>query len=430
MTGFPIMPFMKKPLGSPTVREAVIRVLAGVLAALIPFPKTTAVMEISFYGAVILVLLSMRDRRFSFSLESPLAVPFALFAIWSLVGVWFSLDRENSITDLYGHLIKYLALYYLWVSLFDSENGLVVLSRILIASATVFSIAAIISYYILSGHAWHERLGEPAVLGITSDYIGFFTLASLLLSLRLLQDRMPTYSKALLAVGAASIVTATVLTQSRATLLAAFASTLVLLGARGKAWVVACMALFGMAILFTPLGDRFSLEQFKRNERVGLYWTTVEVIKSHPWIGIGFGMQIYGNERLLDLNHYNARIPIQHQQQALIRSPHNTFLDVTVRTGVIGLVLFLSVLAAYIRMGWRVVRHAQSASIRTWGLCLFAVFLSITVQGLFSDGMFGPQALSLYVNFAMMTILWRVNAAPKAGFGEQGLREDPDTRPA
>ncbi len=418
MTGFPITPMMKTQFRSLPAREAGIRllpVLAGVLAALIPFPRTTAVTEISFYCAVFLVLFSIRTRGFSFSFDSPLSVPFALFATWSLMGVWFSLDRTNSITDLYAHLIKYIVLYYLWVNLFNSEKGLAFLSRIQIASTAAFSIAAVVSFYVLSGHAWHTRLGEPAVLGITSDYIGYFMLASLLLSLRLFQDKMPSFPKTCLAVGVVCIITATVLTQSRATLLAAIASMLVLLGARKKAWIVFCLALLGLAILFTPLGNRFSIEQFKRNERVGLYWTTLEVIRSYPWTGIGFGMQIYGNEKLLDLNWYNEKIPVPHRQPVPIRSPHSSFLDVAVRTGLIGFALFLSVLAGYIRMAWSTIRHARSDSLRLWGFCLLAVFVSIMVQGLFSDGMFGPQALSLYMNFAMMTILWHVNTAPKTG---------------
>lgn len=415
MTRSPLKPFTKTPRDGLSLADLadtgirILPVLAGILAALIPFPRMTAVTEVCFYGSVALVLLSMRSRGSSFTLESPLTLPLAMFAAWSLFGVWFSLDPVNSLTDLYAHLIKYLGLYYLWINLFDSEKGLTALARILIMSSAVFSIAAIVSFYVLAGHPWQDRLGEPAVLGITSDYIGFFTLSAILLSLKPDAAGQPVFFKIILAVCVLCIIAATMLTQSRATLMAALASMLVLLGTRKKALVLAYLALFALAVLLTPLGDRFSLEQFKRNERVGLYWTTLEVIKAYPWTGIGFGMQIYGNEKLLDLNRYNEQIPVQHRQQTPIRSPHGTFLDVTVRTGWVGLVLFLSVLAAYIRMGWHVVRHGRDDSVRAWGLCLFAVFLSITVQGLFSDGTFGPQALSLYMNFAMMTILWRVH---------------------
>jgi hypothetical protein len=45
-----------------------------------------------------------------------------------------------------------------------------------------------------------------------------------------------------------------------------------------------------------------------------------------------------------------------------------------------------------------------------WGICIMAAFISVVIQGLFADGMFGPQAIVLYTIFAIMTILWQLNA--------------------
>ena len=39
-----------------------------------------------------------------------------------------------------------------------------------------------------------------------------------------------------------------------------------------------------------------------------------------------------------------------------------------------------------------------------------AAFVGVFIQELFADGMFGPQAIVLYTIFAIMTILWRLNA--------------------
>jgi hypothetical protein len=38
-----------------------------------------------------------------------------------------------------------------------------------------------------------------------------------------------------------------------------------------------------------------------------------------------------------------------------------------------------------------------------------AAFISVVIQGLFADGMFGPQAVVLYTVFAFMDILWQFN---------------------
>lgn len=39
-----------------------------------------------------------------------------------------------------------------------------------------------------------------------------------------------------------------------------------------------------------------------------------------------------------------------------------------------------------------------------------AAFINVVIQGLFADGMFGPQAIVLYTIFAIMDILWQLNA--------------------
>jgi hypothetical protein len=39
-----------------------------------------------------------------------------------------------------------------------------------------------------------------------------------------------------------------------------------------------------------------------------------------------------------------------------------------------------------------------------------AAFISVVIQGLFADGMFGPQAIVLYTLFAFMDILRQLNA--------------------
>jgi hypothetical protein len=43
-------------------------------------------------------------------------------------------------------------------------------------------------------------------------------------------------------------------------------------------------------------------------ERVKINRLTMELIKAHPIAGIGFGMQIYGNPNLVDLEKYNKKL--------------------------------------------------------------------------------------------------------------------------
>ncbi|HYA15787.1 MAG TPA: hypothetical protein VEF33_15735, partial [Syntrophales bacterium] len=64
-----------------------------------PFPKTTAIEEITFYGAVLILLFLLIFKKTTFSLRTPLSIPFALFILWSFVSLFFALNKFNSIHD-------------------------------------------------------------------------------------------------------------------------------------------------------------------------------------------------------------------------------------------------------------------------------------------------------------------------------------------
>ena len=97
-------------------------------------------------------------------------------------------------------------------------------------------------------------------------------------------------------------------------------------------------------------------------------------------------------------------------QNSGIRSPHNSFAGVAVRTGVVGLALFLFIYFIFVRLGLKIILYGKDDFIKDWGICIMASFIGVFIQELFADGMFGPQAIVLYTIFAMMTILWQLNA--------------------
>jgi O-antigen ligase len=137
--------------------------------------------------------------------------------------------------------------------------------------------------------------------------------------------------------------------------------------------------------------------------RVKIWRAFGEMIKDYPLTGIGFGMQTYYDENLL--NKYYARVPLAPR----VKAPHNLFIDVAVRTGLVGLAFFCYILASFIWMGWKLIRYGENHFIREWGLCLMAAFVAIIVQGLFENTLSGPSAIVLYIIMAMMTILWHLN---------------------
>jgi len=159
------------------------------------------------------------------------------------------------------------------------------------------------------------------------------------------------------------------------------------------------------------ISDRIRNEGFTKDIRIKMNRLTIEVIKDYPIVGIGFGGEIFGNNNLVDLAKYNRLLPPEYQQDAdfgIVGSPHNTILDIAVRTGLVGLVLFLSILITSAWMLWRAIRLKQGEYFKSWAICLFACLASFMIPALFADAAFGPRVVVFYTILAMITILWNI----------------------
>ena len=385
-------------------------VLMGIFLFFVPFPHTTAIKEICFYGSIFIVLILICFKKIDFSFKSPLTLPFTIFVAWAFIGLFFALDKENSVHDFYAHLLKYLAMYYILINFFSTRKRLIILSWIIIISTAIFSIGGLVYFYVILKNSIGTRLGFSHMMNI--DLIGFVTIFAMLLSLRQFRLEIQWYRRAILVVCLMGTSMATCLTMSRGSLLALFIALIVFFIKRNRLLVVYLIVLSIISVNSVPeLKRRFSLNTSLNDIRIGINLTTLEIIKDYPITGIGFGMETYGYSDFIDLAKYNAKIPPQYQQkeEIIIRSPHNSFADVAVRTGVVGLTLFLFIYFIFVRLGWKIIRYGKDDFIRDWGICIMAAFVGVFIQELFADGMFGPQAIVLHTIFAIMTILWQLN---------------------
>jgi len=62
-----------------------------------PLP-VSAVNEFCFYLSVSALLLLLVFKKTAFTLRSPLTLPFILFFIWAVFGLFFTLDFKNTST--------------------------------------------------------------------------------------------------------------------------------------------------------------------------------------------------------------------------------------------------------------------------------------------------------------------------------------------
>ena len=187
---------------------------------------------------------------------------------------------------------------------------------------------------------------------------------------------------------------------------------------KNKKIVIIAAACILFLIMLTPFKHQLHIEALKGKiyddmevSRFAIWYTHAQSIKDHPITGIGYGMQIYDVDFFIKNN-----LKLPHKYQTIVSltqgnppyMPHNTLIDLTVRTGIVGLCLFLYCLYTFFRVGWLLYKNTKDVFVQNWNLCIIACCLSLLIQGMFVDLMIGMQVIYLFIFFAMINILWQI----------------------
>jgi len=384
-------------------------ILMGIFIFFNPFPHTTAIKEICFYSSFFIVLILIYFKKIDFSFKSPLTLPFALFTAWVFIGLFFALDKENSIHDFRAHLLNYLVFYYILINSFNSRKRLVCLSWVIIISATIFSIGEIYYFYFMLGNSFSTKL-LPGLNEITVNQIGFITVTAVIFSLHNIITAGRLYVKTVSLICLFPLCILSVLTQARSAALAMLLSVIILCS-KNKKLMGACLAIILVVVTITPVGNRFIHVNPVTDLRLDINYTTLEIIKDFPIIGIGFGMETYGNEKCINLDAYNKKVPAKYRQESIHTFPHSMLFSIAVRTGLIGFALFLYILFMSFKTCWNCIRHGKDDFIRRWGLCVASVLGAVIVIGIFEGWARHVQEVVIYTVLAMMTTVWKLISA-------------------
>lgn len=397
-----------------------IPVLVGVFLFFVPFPHTTAIREICFYLALVLSLVLILSKRQNFVFKTPLTYPLILFFLWSLLSIFWSLNVENSIDDVRKHLLNHIILYFLLINAFHSMGRLRALAWIVVLSAAFFSATGMAYYYIIS-EASIESVRFGNILNSVNvstelpvNFIGTLTIFAVILCLHLYFQESGGYRRVLTMGCLIPVGMATLFTQSRGTFFALLVvlTLLVFIKAKKSAFLL-LLAVILLIVMATPLKDRLGGNCHNLKERLYINYVTCDVIKDHPLLGIGFGMQTFIND--IDKESYVRQVPSE-QRPAEIYTPHNWLLDIAVRLGLIGLMLFCYILLVFVRMCWEIIRHPRDRYIRDWGLSTAVAFVGYFIIGMAEPVfLFRASAAVFFIILAIITILWHLNQETQGG---------------
>lgn len=383
-------------------------VFAGLYVFLTPMPFSSLT-DAFFYLSVTALLILLFARKTSFTLRWPVTWPFALFFIWAVIGLFWALDLKNSIHDLRAHFIEYLIIFYLLVNYFNTPKKLEGLSSLLITSVAVLSLGSIIHYYFIEGYPFTDRLGY-SFKHTHTNLIGFMNVVVLPLALYRLSASGTWKSRLIFSICIALLCLTALLTQSRAALIGLFAG-IVIMCFENKKFLLFILPVVLVILILPGIHNRLAQHKFTEDIRSKINRLTVEIIKDHPVTGIGFGMQTYGKESAISLDQYNKRLPHTYQQEHRIyNSPHNSMLDIAMRTGLVGLALHFAIILTFLSMLWKTYRRGKDERIKSWVIALLACLTSSLIGSLFEDVTFGAPAVIQYAILAMIMIVWNIAA--------------------
>lgn len=379
----------------------------------LPLPHTTSITNICFYLAIVLALTLIGFRTFSVVIKTPLTYPLILFFLWSCLTLIWAMNFANTLSDVRAHLLNHLILFFLIINFFNSKNRVHMLAWILIVTAVAYSAVSFVFYYMVMDYSiMGRRLGGLLADNrfvwkeLSVNSVGALTIPAMLFCVYFYRKISGLRNRLFLIMSGVLILVATIVTQSRGTLTALFITGIVLLLIKNKKLLPFFLAGMILVIIFSPYKNRLNLFTF--SERVKINYIYLQVLKDYPLGGIGFGMRTYQDN--LDSKHYIDKAPAQLRPEGSLIGPHSLFVDVLVRTGIIGFLLFLIIIAAFLRMSWQVIRKARDNVIKDMGLFVLIAFLSYCIICL-AEPLFweNAPAMMFYILMAMMTVLWFLN---------------------
>lgn len=401
-----------------TILNYCVLVLLGIFIFCRPIPHMTAIMNISFYLAIVIALFLMILNPGFFAFKAPFTYPLIVFFLWSLLSIFWALNIENTINDVRGHLLNHIIFYFLIINFFHSRKRLETLAWIVVLTAVFFSVIGIVYYYVIIGNQVQSiRLGylvsnlDNVSTELPVNFIGTLNITAIFFCLYFFSR--PSFLCSRIAIILCALVSfvAIFLTQSRGSLVAlVFAGSTMLVLIRKKKLLPIFLIAISVVIFLTPFKDR--IDKASLIERFKINYVAFEVLKDYPLKGIGFGMMTFNSN--INKKVYINKLP-EKFRPADIFTPHNWLLDITVRLGLIGLILFLTILFVFVKMCWETIRHAKDDGIRLCGMCVAMAFLAYFVMGLVEPlFLFRASAMMFYIFLGMITILLRLNHETEA----------------
>jgi O-antigen ligase len=359
-------------------------------------------------GTALAAIAVARDRNIQ--RLPPIWIPFAAWAAWAVLSLAWSIEPERSLKELRNE-VGYAALA-LWLCFVGAQAREAVRIFVPILIAAAVGVCAVSLYESQLGFpeyltGWHGGPGDHssalltlmpcAVMGgwyaaARSERLRWATGLSAALATLFFASAYSTLNRTIwlgfavqfTLLGALMLVRARRLEQGRLSL-----RTKLVVAAIG-----AGVAAGGVGMMLYVHAERSS--QALEDTRLALWPNILEHAVERPWTGYGFGRGLLRESLAKQVRGLDAEANLWHA--------HNVFLEALVQLGLPGLILFLWVLGATIREGWRFTRNTDDG-VSACGMALIAVVAGMLVRNM-TDSLFVRQNALLFWGVAAVLLAW------------------------
>jgi O-antigen ligase len=353
-------------------------------------PLPTTLLENLVLLTVLLYLITLWRHHEPLPKRTPYDIPILVFLVAGAIGIFVAPDHRAALGVYRAFLLEPIAIFYVALALLRSAADLRPLLLAGALSASLFSLAVVVSFagVLIGGHLHPNN--APGVFGINPNAVALYLepIAGVALGFVLFADSQK--SRWIAAAVLAFVLPALACTLSRGTLLAGAVLALVAvlsvsdlrlrLGLLGAA-IVSGLALSQVPFVAARLAHQLDPQHSTFGLREAIWSVTLRMLRDHPLFGAG----ISGYQTVM--KHY--RTPNLHPEPYA----HNIFLTTWSEVGLIGLAAFAVILFGLL---WRAARNFGSAHDLyrplLWGI--FAAWVVFIVHGLV-DSPYWKNDLSL-----------------------------------
>jgi Tfp pilus assembly protein PilF/O-antigen ligase len=348
-----------------------------------------------------------------FILKSPLNLPILAFVLWSLISVIYAHNRYEAFLAWRPWAASAL-MFFLVINGKYQKRRLIQLLAAVFMSGSLCALLGIAQH--LLGLSWVPQVAPPAATFANKNMVAHFMVLTFPLAVGfILNSKRPIWAS-ISGIASCLMIVFILYTKTRAAWVALTVEILFLFillarerirnkevpyWSRKKSLAVGltCVVLFVMMNLGPKgfkwrVGEivehitttmRYKLESPERQHesaalRIAVWRNTVEMIKDHPWIGLGLG-----NHKLFYPLYHDKKIKdTVFSIRSQLRRVHNDFLQTFAELGVIGMLLLAWIGFVCLRIILILTSSQYSSDVRFWTIGITLGIVGLLVNAFFS----------------------------------------------